>query len=322
MQNKKRAALLLGKYWLLLFTVMVFAAFSVLRPNFAKFNNVINIVASTCITAIAGMGLTSIMAAGEIDFSAGTQVSVATVVMGLILASKNVHSFVLAAVMTIAVMLCVGALNAFIHVRLKVPAFIATMGVSYLIQGLAKRFTNGGGTIYRHANWPSNYTLLGQGRIGGVIPYTIPVLAAVSVVMYVFMEHTKWGKSLYAVGSNPRNCDLLGISGARQKTIGFLLCSLWSALAGIIMTSQLNMAGIAVGDTMLESMTVMMLGSTFIKQGVYNIPGTLLASFLLQSIFYGMKMLGAGAWVEDLVQGSILVLSVAVVCIIRQKGRK
>lgn len=318
--KKNNVAVVIGKYWLLFFTIVIFVVFSILRPNFARTSNIINIVASTCITAIAGMGLTSIMAAGEIDFSAGTQVSFSTVIMGLILSSRNFNSFFAAAVITILIMLCVGGVNAIIHVKLKVPAFIATMGVSYLITGIAKRATDGGSTIYRNVNWPANYTLLGQGRIGGVLPYSIIVLVIVSVIMYIFMERTKWGKSLYAVGSNPRACDLLGISGAKQKTIGFLLCSLWSALAGIVLTSQLNMAGITVGSTMLQSMTVLMLGSTFIKQGVYNIPGTLIASFLLQSIFYAMKMMGAGAWMEDLVQGVILVLSVAVVCIIRRKG--
>lgn len=318
--NKKLTAVrFVGKYWLAIFVVLVWIVFSILLPRYFTGTNIISILSGTCITALAALGLTSICTAGEIDFSAGTQVSASTVFMGVLLGSKVVDSFWSAAVLTVAIMLVVGVLNAYMHVKMKIPAFIATMGVSYILKAVCKYISHGGQTMYRNMNWPKNYTLIGQGRLGGVIPYTIIILIVSAVIMFVFTERTKWGKYLYAVGSNRICCDYIGISGDRQKTIGFLLCSFWSALAGIVMTSQLNAAGISVGDTQIESLTVLNLGATFMKQGSYNVGGTLLASFMLTSLFYGMKMMGAGTWVEDLVQGIMLACSVAVVCIIRRR---
>ena len=316
--KQKKWIRFIGKYWLLVFLCLMWICFSIILPNYIALSNVMNILGATCISALAALGLTAIMTAGEIDFSAGTQVSAATAVLGTLLASKTLNSFALGAIVTMLIFAVIGCLNAFLHVKLKMPAFIATMGMSYLLKGLIKKYI-GGSVTYRAANWPDNYTLLGQGRIGGVVPYTILVLVIVSALMYVFTEKTRWGKSLYAVGSNPINCDYLGINRGKQKTIGFVLCSVLSAFAGIVLSSQLNASGISVGDTMLESITILMLGSTFIKQGVFNVAGTLISAFMLQSLFYGMKMMGAGAWVEDLVQGLILIVAVAVVTIIRHR---
>ncbi len=316
--KKTSVARFIGKYWLLIFVVILWAVFSLILPRFLKVSNIISILSGTCITAVAALGLTSICTAGEIDFSAGTQVSAATVFMGVLLGQKVLTSFFSAAVATVGIMLLVGILNAFFHVRMKIPAFIASMGVSYVLKAVCKYISGGGATMYRNLNWPSNYSTLGQGRIAG-IPYTVIVLLVSAVIMFLFTERTRWGKYLYAVGSNSRCCDYLGINGGKQKTIGFLLCSFWSAIAGIVLTSQLNAAGVSVGNTMIKSLTVLNLGATFMKQGTYNVGGTLLASFMLTSLFYGMKMLGAGAWAEDLVQGIILVIAVSVVTVIRRR---
>lgn len=309
----------IGKFWLLIFVFLLWIVFSILLPRFFTGSNIISILSGTCITAIAALGLTSICTAGEIDFSAGTQVSAATVFMGVLLGNKVFTSFWTAALATIAILMVVGVANSILHVKFKIPAFIASMGMSYVLKAVCKYISNGGATMYRNLNWPKNYSLLGQGRLFGVIPYTIIVMVVSVAIMFIFTERTRWGKYLYAVGSNGRCCDYLGINSGRQKTIGFVLCSFWSAIAGIVMTSQLNAAGVSVGDTMIQSLTVLNLGATFLKQGTYNVSGTVLASFMLTSMFYGMKMMGAGAWAEDLVEGLILVCAVSVVTVIRRR---
>jgi len=170
--------------------------------------------------------------------------------------------------------MCIGAVNFFLSVVLKIPSFIATIGTSFIIQGIAKSLT-GEHTIFSDYRWPRNYTALGQGRLFGIVPYAVIVLVVVSIIIYIFTERTRWGKYLYLVGSNQKACDYLGINSAVQKLRGFLLCSAFAALAGIIRTSMLNLIEAQVGaDTLMNSVTVIMLGATFIKHGVYNVPGS------------------------------------------------
>lgn len=317
-----RAMKFVSKYWLAVFTLLLFAVFSVLTPAFLTTTNFFNIIGSACVMAIAGMGLTCIMTAGEIDFSAGEQVTMGGVVFGTLLNIKGFDSIPLAIVLTVLILCCVGAFNAFLHITVKMPSFIATMGTSHLLLGIAKKLTKGGQVIMNARNWPDGYTVLGQGRVFGMIPNTVFVLAAVSLIIYVYTEKTKWGKYMYAVGSNPKTCDYLGISSNAQKLRGFLLCSAMSAVAGIVMSSMLNSCSANMGSgTMLQSITCLMLGATFIKIGVFNVPGTLLSALMLTALSYGMTMLGAKQSVKDFVQGVILILSVSVVTMIRS-GKK
>lgn len=310
-----------AKYWLALFTALIFIVFTIATPRFATASNIFNIIGSACTMAIAAMGMTCVMAAGEIDFSAGAQVSMGGVLFGKLLMINGFDSVVIAAVITILALACVGLINAFLHIVVKMPSFIATMGMNYLILGMAKFLSNGGQVIMNARQWPDSYTFIGQGRLFGLIPYTVFVLLIVSAFMYVYTQKTRWGKYLYAVGVNPHACDYIGISRKQQKLRGFVLCSVLSAIAGVVMTSMLNSCNALMGDgTMLQSITCLMLGATFITMGVYNVPGTIIAALMLTALTYGLTMLGAKEYVKSLVEGVILIVSVSVVTVIRLKG--
>lgn len=318
--SKGSAGRFVGKYWLAIFTILIYLTFSLATPSFHSFTNLMNILGSACVMAIAGMGMTCIMTAGEVDFSAGEQVTMGGVIFGTIMNIKGFDNVLLGAIITVLLVCCLGLFNAFLHIVLKMPSFIATMGTSFLMLGIAKRLTNGGQTIMNARNWPDSYTIVGQGRSFGVIPNTVIVLMVTSVVMYIITEKTRWGKYLYAVGSNPKACIYLGISTNQQKLNGFVLCSLLSAIAGIVMTSMLNSCSYNMGaGTMLQSITCLMLGAMFIKMGVFNVPGTLVAAFMMTILNYGLTMLGVVEYARDLVEGIILILAVSVVTIIRRK---
>lgn len=320
--GKVHFAKIIGEYWLLIFTVLVFVVFSILLPNFAQLSSIFNMLASASIMAIASLGMTCVMAAGEIDLSLGAQVSIGAVLMGALLTIYGFNSFFLAAIVTILILMCIGAINVFLSVILKIPSFIATIGTSFIILGIAKLLT-GERTIFNDPRWPRNYTVLGQGRLFGVVPYAVIALITVSIIIYIFTERTRWGKYLYLVGSNRKACDYLGINSAAQKLRGFLLCSVFAALAGIIRTSMLNLTASQIGaETLMNAVTVIMLGATFIKQGVYNVPGSIIAALMLTGLFFGLTMLGVPQYGRDIVQGIILVVSVSVVAMVRYRTER
>lgn len=312
----------LVKYWLGLFTVVIFLFFSIMQPRFATVNNVMSILSSTCILALVGMGVTLVMCVGETEYSCGMELTVAAVVMAKIL-DKPAFTGWYIPVVILAVLLVMGygLINVFLHVKVKMPSFIATMGTSLVATGICKWMTNGGSISSRR--WPACYTFLGQSYIFGVIPVSVVVTVVIIAIMWIYSERTKSGKLFYAVGSSSTTCQYVGVNVAAQKIKAFVICALLCALAGVLQTSMLNSASPYMGsDSLINALTVLMLGATFIKTGVYNIPGTIVASFLLRVISFGMTMMNAPSFAFDLVQGGLLLLSVSMVTVIHRHQSK
>ena len=303
-------------------SVVMYVLFSILQKNFCTWGNLMTICCSACVIAIIGIGITFIMATGELDFSAGTQCAASTVIMGLLLQTTWFHSYVGAIVVTILSMALFGCLNAFLHVKLGIPAFIATFGSSYMLQGLFRIITKNQG-YYNLQAWPDCFTYLGQGYLFGVVPVLVIVLLILGIVATIYNEKTKWGRYLYALGANAAACNYLGINAKMQKLRGFILCSVFCAIAGIVQGSMANMASINLGDeSMISAITVIMVGATFIRSGVFNIPGTILASFLLQMLDNGLTMVGASAWMRSFIQGTILLASLVLVMVFKQHSSR
>lgn len=315
-RSSKRFANFLVKYWLGLFTIAIFIFFSVIQPRFASMHNIMSMLSSTCILALVGMGVTFVMSVGEIDFSCGMELTVAAVVIAKLLDKPALSGWYIPVVLlSILLVAGYGLINVFLHIKIKIPSFIATMGTSLVATGITKWITNGGSVSSRR--WPDSYTFLGQSYLFNVIPVSVVVTAIIVAVMWVYSERTKSGKLFYAVGSSATTCKYVGVSVATQKIKAFVICAILCALAGILQTSMLNSASPYMGsDTLINALTVLMLGATFIKTGVYNIPGTIVASFMLRVISFGMTMIGAPSFAFDLVQGGLLLLSVSLVTVI------
>lgn len=309
----------IGKYWLLLFMILICIIFGIITPEFSTVSNILGILGSSCTLALVGIGYTCIMSTGEMDYSVGVQVSCGSLFMALLLSKSNFNNYFLAILIALAVMALYGALNAYIHVRIGIPAFIATMSTSYIVKGIAKGLTNGT-WVGKSPNWPNNFNTIGQGYSFGIIPNLVIVLIIAGVVGYLFTEKTKWGRQLYAVGSNPVTSKYLGIRADRVKLLGFILTAIFACFSGIVRSSIVSGGSAYLGDNvMIEAITVLMLGATFIKKGVYNIPGTIIASILLPVIANGLTMMGASSTVKDAVQGILLLTSVTMVTLMRKK---
>lgn len=222
-----------SKRWLLFFTIAVAIIFGVISPAFLQVTNLLNILSSACIVGVMGVGLTCIFATGELDFSAGSQVSLASCIMAVVLGRTSLHNYVAAFILTIAVLTLIGLYNAFLHVKVGIPAFIATLGTSYLVKGIAKALTNSK-NVNNLASWPKAFTFLGQGYLFGIIPMPVVVLVVVGAVVLFYTEYTRAGRYLYAVGSNPKACDYIGIDGKKQKIKGFVITAVCCGIAGIL----------------------------------------------------------------------------------------
>ena len=320
-KKNSKASAFISKYLLGFITIGIAIIFGILNSSFLQMTNMMNILTNACVMGIAGVGITCIFAADELDFAAGTEVAAGACIMAWILEKPWCKNYVLAIIITLLAMVLIGCFNAFINVKIGIPAFIATMGSSYLIKGILKSMVGGSG-IYASGAWPDCFTFLGQGYVLGIIPVPVVVLLICSVFMLFYTEKTRSGKYIYAVGVNPTACRYLGIDIDRQKIKGFVLCAVLCGVGGIVMGSMLNGGIVTMGDSVFNNgLTALMLGAMFIKKGVFNVPGTLVGTLFIAILNNGMTMIGAPAFVKDLTQGMILLGSVCIVTVMKYKQK-
>lgn len=309
----------LTRYLLLFAVVVVSIIFGILQPKFFSVRNWMNIVSSTSLVGIMAVGMTIVMSTNEMELATGCEATIAAAVAGRLLLDGTFPSYILAVIIGLAVSVCVGLLNSFFVLKLSVPSFIETIAVTTLIDGFISLATN---NSYMFSNkWPSSYAFLGQTRVAGIIPVPAIIFVAIVIVMIFVMDHTKLGRYIGSVGANPTACTNVGINNKKIKMICFLLCALLCGIDGILTSSQVLSVSPTLGqDVLMDAMAATMMGATFLRVGRYNIQGTVVAALLITVIQNGITSVGAPNFVEDIVTGTILIISIGVIAMTRKEG--
>ena len=278
-------------------------------------------LSNACLAAIAGCGLTCVMATGEVDFSAGSAMTIAACTMSVLLDSRILNNYVGAMFVGILAATLMGAFNAFLHLTVGIPAFLATLSSSLVVKGIAYWITDGT-TLYRV--WDSDvYTYLGQHYLFGIFPMPFVVLVCVGAIILFLLEFTKLGKILFAIGSNQTACDYMGIQTKKYKLIAFIMSATMCGISGIIQASMSNGAGPNMAESyQLLAVMVTVMGGTFLKKGIFNVPGTLLAAVLVTLVTNGMIMMEASTWLKYTVEGLMMISSVIIVTLLRRQSER
>ena len=310
-----------GRWWLLILTASMTLFFGLMQPNFLRANNLLGILSNACLAAIAGCGLTCVMATGEVDFSAGSAMTIAACTMSVLLDSRILNNYVGAMFVGILAATLMGAFNAFLHLTVGIPAFLATLSSSLVVKGISYWITDGT-TLYRV--WDSDvYTYLGQHYLFGIFPMPFVVLVCVGAIILFLLEFTKLGKILFAIGSNQTACDYMGIQTKKYKLIAFIMSATMCGISGIIQASMSNGAGPNMAESyQLLAVMVTVMGGTFLKKGIFNVPGTLLAAVLVTLVTNGMIMMEASTWLKYTVEGLMMISSVIIVTLLRRQSER
>jgi len=264
------------------------------------------VAGSEAITAILALGLIIPVAAGAFDLSiAGTLGLSVCVVMWM---QSNGYSFYLGILASLVIGLVVGALNAFVVVKLKVDSFIATLGMSSILAAAAYWVTDGQQIV---SGISPDFVVLGQKLVFG-LPLPVFYMIALAIVLWWLLEYTPIGRYLYAVGGNPQAARLAGVRVDRITTGAFMLSGLIAAFAGVVLAAKLGSASPDVGTSyMLPAFSAVFLGATQIRPGRVNVLGTLIAIFLLATGVKGLQLVGTPSYVKDLFNGLALIIAVA-----------
>ncbi len=293
--------------------IILIVVSSLINKSFLSMNNILNIAKQLAVPILLAYGAMILVISGMIDLSAGSVLALSGVLSVAIYKSSG--SLALAVLVAIGVGVLFNIINAVMAVSLKVPAFIATLGVQMVARGLALYYTNGQNILQI-----GDYTVFGQGFVG-VIPISVIITLVITFLIYYLMKHTKLGRSFYAVGSNSDAAVASGIEVKKSLYKAFIINGILVGIAGIIFMSRVN-AGLpngAVGYEM-EGLTATIVGGTSFTGGVGSTSGTLIGGVIIGVLNNIMNLVGVNSYVQQMARGFIIAF--AVIWDINTKGGK
>lgn len=298
----------LSRYTLVGVLVILIVLFSIVRPEtFPTYTNFLAIVSSQAVLVALSIGLLFPLVAGEFDLSIGYTLGFTAMELAVLTGQKG-FPVLLAIVVSIATGSVIGGVNALLVLRFQVNAFIATLAMGTVLQGLTL-WLSGGSVV---ANLPSQVSTIGTSGIHS-LPYLVVFAALLAVAVYYVLDQTPFGRYLYATGAGRDAARLAGVRTGRLLAIAFVLSGLMAGIAGVMQTAVLGAANPDVGGQfLLPAFAAGFLGATAIKPGRFNVPGTIFALFLLAVGIAGLSQLGAPLWVSPVFNGLALIIAVAI----------
>lgn len=301
--------------------ILLVIFFSVTNEYFFTSNNIMTVGLQTSTIALIGIGATCVILTGGIDLSTGSVVALSGVAAAMIVnAGVPVP---LGMIFGILVGGICGLINGVLVTRMKLPPFIATLGMMMVARGLALYVTNAAPV----SGMPESFAALGNGALfkmveegpNGLpkvvfagIPYPVIIMIFVTVLFTFALTKLKVGRYIYAIGSNEEAARLSGIKTNLIKIYAYVASGLLSGLTGVILASRLVTAqpngGVAYE---LDAIASAVVGGTSLMGGVGTIPGTLIGSFIIGVLRNGLNMNGVSSFVQMIVIGLVIIVAVS-----------
>ncbi|MXQ09214.1 ABC transporter permease [Alphaproteobacteria bacterium GH1-50] len=310
------------RYGFLCLLIGLLIFFAIFAPGFAGPRSAVFIFQSVAITGILALGVTCTLVVGGFDLSIGSVATSALMLSAYVMVVMEQSAFV--AVMACLVMgAVVGAINGFLIVKMRVPDLLATLGMMFLLIGL-QRIPTEGRSISTGMTLPSGETAdgvfspaflwIGRHRFDLVLEDLIPVpvvlFLLVGVLVWVFLELTRHGRLMYAIGSNERAAGLAGTPVARYKVLAYMISGVLASVGGILLAARLGRGDIASGNNLLlDSVAAALIGFAVLGAAKPNAFGTAIGALFVGILLQGLTMMNAPYYTQDFVKGAVLVIA-------------
>ena len=301
----------LGRLGIPIFLALVIVVFSVAKPDtYGTWSNIKAILDNQASVVILALAAMVPLVVGEFDLSVASVLAFSEV-LTLGFHSNQGLDPILAIVLTIGVGGAIGLFNGLIVVKLRVNAFVATLGTSTVLIGVWQWYLGPQQTIITPQ--PKSLTNLARANVPGLgLPLPIGYAATVAIALWLVLNMLPIGRRMYAVGGNRSAAALAGIQTDRV-VIGCFICSATlSSVAGVILAANLGTAqGGAGTELLLPAFAGAFLGATTVRPGRFNVIGVVVAVYALAFMISGLEQFGAQVWVTPLFNGGTLIVAVA-----------
>ena len=282
-----------------------------MNPRFIEPSGFLQFLKRSAPLIILTAGQVFVLITGGFDLSVGSLMSF--VVVGSALLIDNDPSKVpMTIVFLFVVGILVGLTNGLIVSYLKVPSFIATLGMLLIIKGATLYWSGGAPRGYL----TDNFRVFGRGNLDNVpfvdrFPYAVVILIVIAVIGTWLLHHTNFGREVFAIGDNARTAMLSGVKVKRVRIFAFVLSSISAIIAGIVLGGFGGVTVIAGEGYELQAISAAVIGGTALMGGRGTMAGALAGALVLQVLFTLLNLLGLPKPLRDAVQGAIIIAAVA-----------
>jgi ribose transport system permease protein len=293
--------------------ILLFIVFSLASPFFRTFENFVGILLATAVNGVLALGVTFVIITGGIDLSVGTVMTFSAVMTGVFI--TNWHMPVPVGILAgLLAGTTAGFVNGNVISRMKIPPFIATLGMLYIMKGLSLVISElhpiyfNDTPIFREMAMGS---ILGRIVPGFNVPNAVLIMFGAAIVASLILTRTILGRYTFALGSNEEATRLSGVNVAGWKTGVYTLCGFFAGMAGVLIASRLNSAQPALGSGYeLDAIAAVVIGGTSLSGGEGSILGTIIGAFIISTLTNGLRILSVPQEWQLVVTGTIVILAV------------
>lgn len=310
------------RYGFLALLVGLVVFFSLATSGFTSPQAAVFILQSVSLTGILALGVTATLVVGGFDLSIGSIATSAMMAAAYVMVVLEQNALV-AVLACLAIGALVGLINGIIICYLRVPDLLATLGMMFLLIGL-QRIPTEGRSIAAGMTMPDGSTAAGQfdpaflalGRhrfdfiLPNLVPASVVVLIVLAVLIWFFLEYTRFGRLMYAVGSNARAAEFAGAPVRAYKIWAYVISGVFASIGGILLAARLGRGDIASGNNLLlDAVAAALIGYAVLGASKPNAFGTAIGALFVGVLLQGLTMMNVPYYTQDFVKGAVLVVA-------------
>jgi ribose transport system permease protein len=272
-------------------------------PSFFTILNLSNILKQQVPNLIVAIGITYMLIVGEIDISIGGTLGLVIIVVGKTINLLGIWPAIFLGILT---GLIVGLINSVLVIDGKIPSFIATLGMMYMTRSIAFVVTQG----YSIGNFPEKFVKFYSSTILR-IPVVLIILLVLYAIAFIALTKSRFGKHLFAVGSDKTISSIMGINPNKIRRMTFLILGLLIGIAGVLFASRLGAAQANTGRGFeFEVISAVIIGGASLYGGAGNVLNSIIGVFIIALIRNGLNLSHSNIYWQDFVMGFVIVLAV------------
>jgi ribose transport system permease protein len=303
--TKKRARIgAMLSLTLLVLLALMWVALAFSTNSFWTYNNITNLLRQGAMTAILAIGETFVIITAGIDLSVGAVVGFTSVIIAWLLT----HGWPIwgAIIITLGIGLVIGAFHGFGITKLGLPPFIMTLATLTALRGIGLLITNGATISITN----TDFTGFSRGDFLGV-PNLFWMVLVVAVPGYIFLHHSRFGRYLFAIGSNTEAARLSGVNTVRIIYLAYILSALCAAFVGILLAARIGIGNATQAEGWeLQAIASSVIGGSSLFGAVGSVYGPLLGSFILTTINNGANLLNVNSFWQRVITGGLIIVIV------------
>lgn len=282
------------------------AVATLISPAFLTPRNIANVLKQAASLGIAAVGQTFVILSGGIDLSVAAVIALMSVLAANLMGGQD-RLVLPVTLLCLATATLIGLTNGLMVTKLKIPPFIATLGMILVVQGFRFLYTGGApkGSI------PDALRFWGRGSVGPV-PTAIILWLAIAFIAFIVLRQTTFGRRLYAVGGNRQAAFLSGVNVDGIIIASYTICSFLAGVAGLVLTGYIGVADNWLGRGYdLDSIAAVVIGGTILEGGRGGVWGSVAGVFIIVILYNIVLLLGLDEEIQRLVKGAAIILAVA-----------